>query len=259
LLESLFRQQHLHGHKIKLHQKSIATSFRIQSEAGMSEPPTSQPPVFDFKRHPSTLPFSVSPQTYSSTHRGKNYRYIASALVFDNETWMGPRVLLIQRSARDAMPNLWEVPGGSVDDDDKSILHAVARELWEEAGLTATKIGRLVGAPQIFAARPGKEFCKFTFLVEVEQSSSEGLKVKLDPMEHQKFVWATEEEVRAGKVGNVELEFTSWEVEQTVLEAFRARKEVSLKQNQTLVMVLTKWATGLVKLSQQTLYEIIAW
>jgi hypothetical protein len=48
-------------------------------------------------------------------------------------------------------------------------------------------------------------------------------------------------------------------VEQTVLEAFRARKEVSLKQNQTPVMVLTKWATGLVKVSQQTLYEIIAW
>ena len=225
----------------------------------MSEPQTSQPPVFDFKRHPSTLPFTVSPQTYSLTNRGKNYHYIASALVFDNETSMEPRVLLIQRSACDTMPHLWEVPGGSVDDDDKSILHAVARELWEEAGLTATKIGRLVGAPQIFAVPSGKEFCKFTFLVEVEQISEDGLKVKLDPMEHEKFVWATEGEMRAGKVGNVELEFTSWEVEQTVLEAFRLRKEVRFKHSQTPVMVLTKWATGLVKLSQQTLYEIIAW
>jgi 8-oxo-dGTP pyrophosphatase MutT (NUDIX family) len=227
----------------------------------MPEPQTSQPPVFDFRRHSSTSPFTVSPQTYSLIHPGKNYHYIASALVFDNEISMGPRVLLIQRSARDTMPNLWEVPGGSVDHDDKSILHAVARELWEEAGLAATKIGRLVGAPQIFAVRPGsgKEFCKFTFLVEVEQTSDEGLKLKLDPMEHQKFVWATEGGVRAGKVGNVELEFTSWEVEQTVLEAFRVRKEVSLKQNQTPGMVLTKWATGIVKLSQQTLYEIITW
>jgi ADP-ribose pyrophosphatase YjhB (NUDIX family) len=172
---------------------------------------------------------------------------------------MGPRVLLVQRSARDTMPNLWEVPGGSVDDDDKSILHAVARELWEEAGLTATKIGRLAGAPQIFAVPSGKEFCKFTFLVEVEQTSDGGLKVKLDPMEHQNFVWATEGDVRAGKVGNVELEFTSWEVKQTVLEAFRVRKEVRFKHNQTPLIVLTKWATGLVELSHQTLYEIIAW
>jgi 8-oxo-dGTP pyrophosphatase MutT (NUDIX family) len=195
----------------------------------MAEPQASQPPVFDFRRHSSTSPFAVSPQTYSLIHPDENYHYISSALVFDNETSMGPRVLLIQRSARDAMPHLWEVPGGSVDDDDKSILHAVARELWEEAGLTATKIGRLVGAPQIFAVPSGKEFCKFTFLVEVEQTSDEGLKVKLDPMEHQKFVWATEGDVRAGKVGNVELEFTSWEVEQTVLEAFRVRNEVILR------------------------------
>jgi 8-oxo-dGTP pyrophosphatase MutT (NUDIX family) len=225
----------------------------------MSELQTSQTPVFDFKRHPSISPFTVSPQTYSLTHPGRNYIYMASALVFDNETSIGPRVLLVQRSAHDFMPNLWEVPGGSVDDDDKSILHAVARELWEEAGLTATKIGRLAGPPQIFAVPSGREFCKFTFLVEVEQSSDEGLKVKLDPMEHQNFVWATEGEVKAGKVGNVELEFTSWEVEQTVLEAFRVRKEVRCKHDQTPGMILTKWATGLVKLSQQTIYEIITW
>jgi 8-oxo-dGTP pyrophosphatase MutT (NUDIX family) len=29
------------------------------------------------------------------------------------------------------MPNKWELPGGAVDDDDPTILHAAARELAE--------------------------------------------------------------------------------------------------------------------------------
>lgn len=45
------------------------------------------------------------------------------------------------------LPGCWEIPGGGCDDDDESILHAVARELWEEVGLTTTRIGPLVGNP----------------------------------------------------------------------------------------------------------------
>jgi len=51
--------------------------------------------------------------------------------------------------------------------------------------------------------------------------------VKLNPVEHQKFVWANEEEVRAKKVGEVELEFTSAGLEATVLEAFNSRGDVN--------------------------------
>ena len=47
--------------------------------------------------------------------------------------------------------------------------------------------------------------------------------VKLDPKEHQRFVWATEEEVRARKVGNLEIQFTTTDLEATVLEAFGIR------------------------------------
>jgi hypothetical protein len=49
--------------------------------------------------------------------------------------------------------------------------------------------------------------------------------VKLDPKEHQSFVWASEEEARARKVGNLEIEFTMKDLEETVLEAFSIRKE----------------------------------
>jgi hypothetical protein len=53
------------------------------------------------------------------------------------------------------------------------------------------------------------------------------LDVKLDPTEHQNYVWAAEEEVKARKVGDVNLKFTTGELEAVVLEAFRARREMS--------------------------------
>jgi 8-oxo-dGTP pyrophosphatase MutT (NUDIX family) len=194
----------------------------------MPEAENSRPPVYNFTSHPSASPFTSSSQTYLSNQPGIKYNYIATgALVFDYSNYIGPRVLLIQRSENDSMPGRWEIPGGGCDDDDPSILHAVARELWEEAGLNATSIGPLVGKPHLFASRSGKQVCKFNFFVEAEQITKGMLEVKLDPAEHQKSVWASEEEVRARKVGDVELEFTTRESEETVLEAFRFRSDVN--------------------------------
>lgn len=122
------------------------------------------------------------------------------------------------------MPGRWEIPGGGCDDDDESILHGVARELWEEAGLNAISIGPLVGNPHLFVSRSGKQICKFNFMVDAEKSADGTLQVKLDPDEHQRFVWASEEEVRTKKVGDVELEFTTGDLEATVLEAFRSEE-----------------------------------
>jgi len=107
-----------------------------------------------------------------------------------------------------------------VDDDDESILHAVAQELWEEAALTAVSIGPLVGKP-IFFGNSKEQVCKFNFLVETKGT----MDVKLDPEEHQRFVWASEGEARAKKIGDLELEFTSADLEVIVLEAFRTRRE----------------------------------
>jgi 8-oxo-dGTP pyrophosphatase MutT (NUDIX family) len=193
----------------------------------MPEAENSRPLVFNFTSHSSTSSFTASSQTYLSNHPGAKYKYIATgALVFENSNHTGPRILLIQRSKSDSMPSRWEIPGGGCDDDDKSILHAVARELWEEAGLNAASIGPLVGKPHFFVSRSGKQVCKFNFLVEVEQITKGRLEVKLNPVEHQSFVWANEEEVKARKVGDVELEFTTKDLEDTVLEAFRFGSEV---------------------------------
>jgi 8-oxo-dGTP pyrophosphatase MutT (NUDIX family) len=186
----------------------------------------SLPPIdFSFTHHPSASPFTVSSGVYISHHPSEECKYVAiGALVFDDSNSSSPRILLLQRCASDSMPGCWEVPGGGVDDGDESILIAVARELWEEAGLTAASIGPLIGSPHFFRTRSGKAICKFNFLVETK-SAGGAIDVKLNPEEHQRFVWASEEEVKARKVGDLKIKFTFTELEGTVLEAFRIRRE----------------------------------
>lgn len=181
-------------------------------------------PAFNFTAHPSTAAFAVPCETYLSTHPGERFKYgfiATGALVFDAST--PARILLLQRAAHDSLPSRWEVPGGGCDDEDLSVLHGVARELWEEAGLTAARIGPQVGDGHFFLSRSGKLVGKFSFLVDAETGADGKLDVKLNPSEHQNYVWATEEEVKALRVDDVELKFTTREQEAVVLEAFKAR------------------------------------
>ena len=153
----------------------------------------------------------------------------SGVLVFSNHASTNEdRILLLQRAPHDSMPNLWEVAGGAVDPEDSTILHGAARELWEEAGLVVTSFRRQVGQGLGFTTRTkGLWMLKLVFEAEVE--SSGGVEVTLDEHEHQKFVWATEEECRAKKVvekeGVVELAFTTAAQEETIFEGFRLRKQ----------------------------------
>ncbi|KAI2636276.1 NUDIX hydrolase domain-like protein [Hypomontagnella submonticulosa] len=140
------------------------------------------------------------------------------AFVFNPEG----RMLLVQRAAHDSMPLKWEIPGGACDYEDESLLHAVARELWEESGLRAKSIVTIVGEGVPFALRNGRRMCKYSFLTEVE-----GYDVKLDPNEHQAFLWVTEKEARAGKCGDVKFKYTFKEQEASVYEAFELVKSGS--------------------------------
>jgi 8-oxo-dGTP pyrophosphatase MutT (NUDIX family) len=180
-----------------------------------------------FDHDPSVAEFAVPKHVYLAARPGASFGYIAtSSLVMDKMTTADRRLLLLQRAASDEhYPNKWEPPGGACDDD-KSILHAVARELWEEAGLQAARIRGPVGQPHCFTVTVNGEdlrVCLFSFAVQqVQVVSPDGSppEVKLDPKEHQRFVWATEDEVKAKKVGDVHLDFTREEVERTVLLAF---------------------------------------
>lgn len=154
-------------------------------------------------------------------------RFLASTCVFDPAN----RLLLIQRSATDGWPLMWEVPGGCVDPTDETVVHAAARELEEEAGMTATSFKACVdefgGAmPHVWEDdNPDKDWlwCRLAFVVEVKGG---GEAVVLDEKEHQDFVWATEMEVREGRAGDRELKFVSDGMREILLGAFRVKNEV---------------------------------
>jgi 8-oxo-dGTP pyrophosphatase MutT (NUDIX family) len=132
-------------------------------------------------------------------------------------------MLLVQRAKEEkAFPNLWEIPGGKVDDTDESILHGVARELKEEAGLDVTRVVRKVGEfgwEDYHTIRKQQEvWRKLIFEVEVRE-----LKVVLDPEEHQDYVFATEEEVLQDKAGDIRLTWISPPNKEMNLHAFQSR------------------------------------
>ena len=178
-------------------------------------------PLYDFEYDASVAEFAVTKRAYLEAHREASYEYIASsALILDTSTASEPRILLLQRAASDTNPNKWEPPGGAVDDEDLGILHAVARELWEEAGLRTIRIEGPVGEPHFFTRSNGGKVCRINFAVHATTDGERASTVRLDPREHQRYVWATESEVRAGRAGPTELDFVQEEVKNTVLLTF---------------------------------------
>ncbi|KAL8321503.1 hypothetical protein RB597_007684 [Gaeumannomyces tritici] len=146
-------------------------------------------------------------------------------------------VLLVQRSASDSMPGLWETPGGGVDADDATVLSAVVRELWEEVGLRAASVRFAVpcrghdddvdgdhddALTQVFLTRRGRVVAKFNFVVDIEDDDAAA--VVLDSREHQAYVWATEEECVRGARGEVQLPITTREQREVILNAWRIVK-----------------------------------
>ncbi|KAI0476638.1 NUDIX hydrolase domain-like protein [Xylaria cf. heliscus] len=133
------------------------------------------------------------------------------AFVFDD----AGRLLLVQRAPTDSYPLQWEVPGGTIDTEDESLLHGLVRELWEETGLRARRVSGLVGKGYTFLTRRPLCVCKYSFVVDVD-----AFDVKLDPNEHAAFLWVTEEEAKARKCGDVSLAYTTQNQEDAILESF---------------------------------------
>ncbi|KAL8932443.1 MAG: hypothetical protein Q9211_006309 [Gyalolechia sp. 1 TL-2023] len=160
---------------------------------------------------------------HSFLARNPNYhRVVCSALIFapptashaHSSSAQDCRLLLVKRSAAEvAFPNLWEIPGGSVDQEDPTILHSLAREVFEETGLRLTRVVRQAGQGIEWTENKNGKECKWlklTFEIEVAEIGSstipvdegnvekylESIPVELDPEEHQEYAWATEKEIR---------------------------------------------------------------
>ncbi|KAL0937801.1 nudix domain protein [Colletotrichum truncatum] len=77
------------------------------------------------------------------------------------------------------------------------------------------------------AAKGRDAWRKFTYLVEVEANGEDGEpKVLIDPEEHDAFVWATEEEVRADRAGDVKFKWTSEHQKRDLLKALEMAKKL---------------------------------
>jgi 8-oxo-dGTP pyrophosphatase MutT (NUDIX family) len=96
--------------------------------------------------------------------------------------------------------------------------------LKEEAGLDASRVLRKVTQftfEDEKRGRPTKTWLKIIFEIEVQDVDN----VVLDPVEHQKFLWASEEDVVNNAVGEVKLRYISPPNKAVKLEAFRMRRE----------------------------------
>ncbi|KAI0908225.1 NUDIX hydrolase domain-like protein [Ustulina deusta] len=197
-------------------------------------PPASTPPLrFPF----SLLPFDVLARDYVTRCGGQWDGLAVGALIFSHLP-PADRVLLIQRDKSDSLPEKWEIPSGVVSNNpskDATVLQAVVRELWEETGLLARELKRVVNAPGeegfVFSnSTKTKVFCRFVFEVGAAEDENGGMEIRLNPAEHQDFVWATEEEVRERVVerddgGKQKIDLTSDSLGHLIQEAFRLRKE----------------------------------
>src|ERR1700733_11374825 len=92
----------------------------------------------EFEIAPGVIEFNIPMKTFLSDKAHWDALAVGALVYHDS------RVLLVQRSATDSSPLKWETPGGACDEEDRTILHATSRELWEEAGLSAVKMVRCV-------------------------------------------------------------------------------------------------------------------
>lgn len=174
-----------------------------------------------------TLPLSPYLKENQPSHQARGLTpsgICTSTLIFNKQG----HLLVLQRASHDSMPNRWEPPGGSVDPDDASILHAAARELREEAGLIVSRFRSRVsglGRECDFFWNRNRSRCFFraVFCADVVDSTD----VRLDPNEHQAFAWATEEHVRSQTLDGRPLPITNDAMRTILLEAFRLRRELN--------------------------------
>jgi 8-oxo-dGTP pyrophosphatase MutT (NUDIX family) len=136
-----------------------------------------------------------------------------------------PRLLLLHRASADAYGDLWDFPGGSVEESDETIIDAVKREVMEETGLHVSEIMECVGMHTWVNSRPGSdEKCaKFSFTVKVaEERNCNHPEIKLAETEHQNFIWATEEDIKASlEEREGALKFIGMEEIEIAAEAFK--------------------------------------
>jgi 8-oxo-dGTP pyrophosphatase MutT (NUDIX family) len=178
------------------------------------------------KYHPSLHEYAVPVRDWTS--QNPNHRAICSALVFSSKNNI-KKTLLIQRAPTDAWPLRWEYAGGSCEPStNETLLDGTTREFFEETGLVASFVKDIIGSreweEENWRKGTPSMWRKFTFVVELAEG--DGAEVTLSPEEHVAYVWASEEEVREERVGDVVLDWINGTERETILKGFEMVREL---------------------------------
>ncbi|KAL6717272.1 hypothetical protein ACLMJK_005187 [Lecanora helva] len=173
---------------------------------------------------PTLTHLSIPLSTFISAHP-QYTNFAVGTFIFTPAKNNNRKLLLIQRASTErGFPSKWEIPGGSTEPTDPTLLHSAARKTFEETGLHLTKVVRQVGDQGVEFITGGgtKRWLKLSFEIEVEEFEGldgerveERVQVRLDPEEHQAFVWGSEEDVSMGKY-----DITTGEQKELILRAF---------------------------------------
>ena len=146
-----------------------------------------------------------------------------------------PRILLLQSAGGGADPNafsdFWQVPSGKPITEDETLLHTLARIVWEQTGLRLSYVGAMAGTEEGSETMQTGYGCqmKMLFMVEVveldprfrqtplssemysiprssdseaseagfdEEADLDSVNVRIDPEKHRLHAWATESDLR---------------------------------------------------------------
>ena len=132
------------------------------------------------------------------------------------------QLLLLKRAEHEPYyPNVFELPSGKVSTNDKSLLDAFLRELYEESGLKGTRVlGRLPNmvyetSKMVHGQKVTRRAVQLNFVVEIEDVKAD---VKVNVNEHSEGGWWEAEQLKM-------LDITDG-MREIVTEAFRWRRRM---------------------------------
>ncbi|KAL8926720.1 MAG: hypothetical protein Q9208_002794 [Pyrenodesmia sp. 3 TL-2023] len=135
---------------------------------------------------------------------GRQYDKIVIGAIILKQNHSGkPEILLLKRAAHEsAYPNIWEIPGGKVEDSDTTILDAVKREVSEETGMKVEQVIRAVKSFEYSmekksVGKDGEEESAVSSSLQLNYVCRvESYELVVDPKEHSEGKFADEEAVR---------------------------------------------------------------
>jgi 8-oxo-dGTP diphosphatase len=108
-----------------------------------------------------------------------NISLITHCIIFNNKN----QVLILKRSKNnDVLPNYWDIPGGTLEDEEDPIAGA-KRETKEEAGIIINNLDLFFNTSNIDKKKQ-RQFIRLVYIAKYR-----GGKIKVNPGEHEDYRW----------------------------------------------------------------------